>query len=110
MILLSVCVTLSAFSIYGQEAKGGLVLVTPKPVEKPKEETKIPVPPAKMTNAISGKPKVYDGYLAEALRAENKRALLDLSVPLDPRKDLENVFFNSSPDLAKPIILFRIKF
>jgi hypothetical protein len=46
----------------------------------------------------------------QMLRAEKKRALFDLSTPPDPQKDSENVFFNSSPDLAQPIVLFRIKF
>ncbi len=111
IILLSTLLALSTLTCFGQEAtKGGQVLVAPKTIEKPKEQKAPPLAAPKMTNAVLGKPVVYSGYITEVVRAEKKRALFDLSAPPDPQKDLENVFFNSSPELAHPIILFRIKF
>ena len=110
MIFLSACLALSGLSSYGQEAKGGQVVVTPKSVEKPKEEKRIAAAPPKMTNAVFGKTVLYDGYSMEVLRAEKKSALFDLTAPLDPQKDAENVFFNTGPGVAHPIILFRIRF
>ena len=109
MIFVSAFFALSALSGYAQDANGGQVLAAPKVIEKPKE-AKPPLTVPKMTNAVLGKPVVYGGYFTEVVRAEKKRALYDLSAPLDPLKDLENVFFNSAPDVAQPIILFRIKF
>jgi hypothetical protein len=108
MIFLSACLALSALASYGQNAKGGQVLITPKPVEKPNEENKTPATPPFATKAELSKPVHYGGYLIEVLQAEKKRSLFDLSTPLNPKKDSENVFWNSSPDMAQPIILFRI--
>jgi hypothetical protein len=93
-----------------QDPKGSTVLVAPQAIEKPKEEKKIPLTPPKMTNAVLGKPVVYGGYFTDYVRAENKRALFDLSVPIDPVKDSDNVFFNARTDQAHPFVLFRIKF
>src|SRR5262249_13246493 len=102
---------LSLASTYGQDTKGGQVLVAPKSIEKPKEEEKkAPLTPPKMTNAILGKPIVYSGYLVELVRAEKKRPLFDLAAPIDSNKDPENVFFRPNQDVAQPIVFFRIKF
>jgi hypothetical protein len=93
-----------------EDSKGGPVLVAPQTIEKPKQEKKAPLNPPKMTNAVLGKTVVYGGYFTDLARAENKRAMFDLSAPLDPVKDSENVYFNSRPEQAHPFILFRIKF
>jgi hypothetical protein len=96
----------SLLSSYAQEAKGGVVM-TEKAVGAP-TEGKIrptPLPPAK-TNLF--KRFDYSGYLVEALRAENKRSLFDLSTPLDLRRNAADVFWNGRLDSAQPIILFRI--
>ena len=127
IILLLACLTLLARSSHGQdaearqdvatpkpvyahEAKGEQDLVIAKPVEKLMAEKTIPDAHQKLTNAVLGKPLVYDGYFIQVLRAEKKRALFDLSTPTGPQKDSENVFFSSRPDVAQPIVLFRIKF
>jgi hypothetical protein len=110
LILLSAFVALPILSTYGQQATNGTVLVAPESIQKPKEEKKVPLNPPKMTNAVLGKPIVYGGYVTDLVRAEKKRSFFDLSAPLDPQKDMENVFFNSNQDLAHPLVLFRIKF
>ena len=89
---------------------GGQVLVAPPSTQKSTEEKKLPLTPPKMTNAVLGKPVIYGGYFTDFVRAEKKRALFDLRTPLDPEKDLENLFFYPGTQQVQGISLFSIKF
>lgn len=71
---------------------------------------KVPIIPPKPIHHILGVPVTYGGYFSDIAKAENKRALLNLKTPLDPRKDLENVSFYPNSEQARGIVFFSIKF
>jgi hypothetical protein len=108
--LLFALLALSALTAYGQEAKGGQVLVESQAPKKEKEEKKTPLTPPKPTSEILGKPIVYGGYFTDLVRAEKKRALFDLKAPLDPQKDSENLLYYPGTEKVDVVVLFSIKF
>ena len=121
--ILLVAAGMSVLGAQGQDAKStsdakDSQAVLESPPKKATEEKKAAViPPTKSTNAILSKPVVYGGYFTDFVKAERKRRLFDLSAPLDPQKDLENLSFNPgiekvqgpSKYTSPVIILFSIK-
>lgn len=64
----------------------------------------VPVPKLK-------KGVVYGGFLTDLKRAERKRTLLSLRTPIDPVKDMENLWVDpEAPNKFKGTVLFSIKF
>ena len=109
-ILLSMTLALSALCTYGEDPKGGQLLLESQSPKKEKEEKKAPITPPKSTNQFLGKPVVYGGYFSDFVRAERKRPLFDLKAPLDPSKDLENLSYYPGTEKVRAVILFSIKF
>ena len=101
---------LSAVCVWGDDPKGGQVLIESQSPKKEKEEKKAPVAAPKGTNTFLGQPVVYGGYFTDFARTEKKRALFDLKTPLDFRKDSENVSFYPNTEKVQGIILFSVKF
>lgn len=102
----------------GEDAKVGPVLLDSQSVTKGKEEKKpAGLPSATSTNEILGKRVVYGGYFTDLRKAEKKRALFDLSTPINPEKDLENFSFYPGTEKVQGqkiytspvVILFSIK-
>ncbi len=92
----------------------GKALQTPTQVEvqaPPTETTKPAVAPPARPGAQLKKRVFYGGFLADLKRAERKRALLSLRTPIDPVKDLENLWFDpAAPNKIQGTVLFSIKF
>ena len=110
MTLLGAVFTMSALAVVGDDPKGAQATVEMQSTQKPKEEKKIPVSPAKPTSEILRKPVIYGGYLTDLVKAEKKRPLFNLRTPIDPQKDLENVWFYPGTDRPTGTVLFSIKF
>lgn len=77
---------------------------------KEREEKKSPAAPVKPTAEILGKRVVLGGFFTDFLKAERKRPLLSLRTPIDPQKDMENLWFYPGTEKIQGIVLFSIQF
>ena len=109
-IVLGVILALSAFSAQAQDAKGGQVLAESSTVQKATEQKKTPLKLPTPKAEILGHPVVYGGYLTDLNRAENNRAMLSLRAPVDPTRDVENLWYYPGTDKVQGVVLFRVKF
>jgi hypothetical protein len=101
-----------------KDSKGSQALLeSTSAATKAKEEKKAEMPRAKATNEVLGTRVVYGGYFTDFVRAERKRSLFDLSAPLSPKKDLENLSLYPGTEQAHTqkiynspvVVLFSIK-
>jgi hypothetical protein len=112
MIALCAVLALPILSLLGEDPKGGQALLElQSPPRAQKEEKKAQVNPSKgSTNEIFGTRVFYGGYFTEFLKAERKRPLFNLKTPLNPAKDIENLWFQPGTDKIQGVVLFSIKF
>ncbi|MFO1499532.1 MAG: hypothetical protein U1G07_14260 [Verrucomicrobiota bacterium] len=107
--LLLALLFLSALTGRAQQAKGGEAMVEAQAAAK-KEEKKAAVVPPKPTSEILGKKVIYGGYLTDLKRSEGKRSFFSLRSPIDPQKDVENLWFYPGTDKVQGVVFFSIKF
>jgi hypothetical protein len=136
--MVTLAVGLSAVATYGQAAQTSPPPLLPRSITNQGQNvtTKVPalvqsysakqaveqakpaaLAPAPATNVILRTGVVYGGYASDLVKAKQKRALFNLKSPLDPQKDLENVWtypetervHRLDPYTSPVIILFSIK-
>ena len=107
--LLVILLSMAAVSTVAQDPKGGQVLGEAQ-AAKQKPVPKALVAPAKPGSEVPGKRVFYAGFFTDFLRAEKKRPLLSLKTPIDPVKDLENIWFYPGTDRPQGVVLFSVKF
>ncbi len=108
-LLLSMTLLLGLFAVNtcAQEVKRTQTLTQPAmkhPIEK-----SAPTPALKPSENALGQHITYGGYIVDVLKAKDKHALFDLKQPLDPQKDVKNLWFIPGADVSSTVILFRIK-
>ncbi|MHC1769507.1 MAG: hypothetical protein AB9869_35355 [Verrucomicrobiia bacterium] len=125
-----ILVSFTAVSVLGQAAKPVQAPKAPVQNAEVPSEVKAPQAPTQMevqappteakqptvvTPAVPGpelkKRVFYGGFLTDLKRAERKRALLSLRNPIDPVKDMENLWLDpAAPNKIQGTVLFSIKF
>ena len=108
MTLLLALLPFAASSALAQDPKGGEALAEVHSAKK--EEKKPAVTPPKPADQVLGKTVTYGGFFTDFVRAEKKRPLFSLRTPIDPKKDLENIWFYPNTDKISGVVLFSIKF
>ena len=95
---------------HADEPKGAQALMGAQAVKTQKEPRRAPIAPPRPGAPAPGKRVGYGGYFTEVFRSEKKRPFFNLRTPIDPAKDLENIWFYPGTDKIQGVVLFSIKF
>ena len=98
--------SLSDLCAYAQDAKGGHTVVQPPPPLKQSQPPKASALFVRPATKPLGKHTALGGYFMDFIQAERKRAMFDLTTPLNPKIDLENLSFYPRTEDVQAVILF----